>query len=174
MKKIILNFERKQDGFKELVQEAFNKDILNFLVSAGTYQEFEKIDRVNLYVNNLDVPANYIVCDTEEKLKEILSDKKFSEKFIGFSIELKSKENERAIVELSNTKLVDFIIVSAKDWKIIPFENLIAEMHKNDTELIAAVDSFKEAELMLKTLEIGVDGILITPKNVDEIIELKN
>jgi len=31
MKKIILNFAEKRDDFKELVQEAFNKDILNFL-----------------------------------------------------------------------------------------------------------------------------------------------
>ena len=42
MKKIILNFESKQNNFKELVQEAFNKDILNYLVSKNTYTEFKK------------------------------------------------------------------------------------------------------------------------------------
>ncbi|GAG61998.1 unnamed protein product, partial [marine sediment metagenome] len=67
----------------------------------------------------------------------------------------------------------NFIIVSAKDWKIIPFENLIAEMHTHDTDLIAQVEDVKEAELMLKTLEIGVDGILITPKDVIDIVNLK-
>ena len=45
MKKIILNFEDKGSDFKELVQEAFNKDILNFLVTNDTYPEFENIER---------------------------------------------------------------------------------------------------------------------------------
>jgi len=47
-------------------------------------------------------------------------------------------------------------------------------MHKNDTSLIADVETIKDAELMLKTMEIGVDGILMTPQNVNNIIDLKN
>jgi 3-dehydroquinate synthase II len=47
-------------------------------------------------------------------------------------------------------------------------------MHANDTDLIAQVDDVKEAELMLKTLEIGVDGILMEPKEVNDIVDLKN
>ncbi len=174
MKKIILNFENKLGNFKELVQEAFNKDILNFLVSKETYSEFGKIERINLYTKDMSIPANSFISESEEKLKELLSGKKFSERAIGFYKELKSKDDEKAIVNLSKGNQVDFIIVSAKDWKIIPFENLIAEMHKNDTDLIAAVNSIQEAELMLRTLEIGVDGILILPKTVNDIIELKN
>ncbi len=174
MKKIILNFEKKSENFKELVQEAFNKDILNFLVSKETFSEFKNIERVNLYTKDMSIPANSFITETERKLNELLSDKNFSDRNIGFYKELKTKDDERAIVNLSKGNQVDFIIVSAKDWKIIPFENLIAEMHKNDTDLIAAVDDKKEAELMLRTMEIGVDGILILPKTVNEIIELKN
>ncbi|MCK4382244.1 MAG: 3-dehydroquinate synthase II [Candidatus Lokiarchaeota archaeon] len=174
MKKIILNFENKLGNFKELVQEAFNKDILNFLISKETYSELRKIERVNLYTKDMSIPANSFITESEEKLKELLSDKKSSERAIGFYKELKTKEDERAIVNLSRGNQVDFIIVSARDWKIIPFENLIAEMHNNDTDLIAEVSDTQEAELMLRTMEIGVDGILILPKNVNEIIELKN
>jgi len=173
MKKIILNFENKSINFKELVQAAFNKDILNFLVSMDTYTEFEQIERINLFTKYLDIPANNFITDNKEKLNELLSNKKYSECVIGYYKELKSKDDEKDIVELSKSRQVDFIIVSAKDWKIIPFENLIAEMHDNDTELIATVNDAKEAELMLKTLEIGVDGILFTPKKVNDIIELK-
>ncbi|MHA1932733.1 MAG: 3-dehydroquinate synthase II [Promethearchaeota archaeon] len=173
MKKIILNFESKLGNFKELVQEAFNKDILNFLVSKETYAELGKIERVNLYTKDMSIPANSFISESEEKLEALLTDKNFSGKVIGFYKELKSKEDERAIVNLSKGNQVDFIIVSARDWKIIPFENLIAEMHKNDTDLIAAVDNTQEAELMLRTMEIGVDGIVILPKTVNDIIELK-
>ncbi len=174
MKKVILNFETRSSNFKELVQEAFNKNFLKFLVSQETFIEFKKIERVELYSRNLNIPSTYLVYDDKKRFEETLGIEKVPHQNSGFFIELKSKEDEREIIELSKTGFIDFIIVSAKDWKIIPFENLIAEMHTNDTDLIAAVDSIEDAELLLKTLEIGVDGVLITPKSVNEINELKN
>ncbi|MHA1509982.1 MAG: 3-dehydroquinate synthase II [Promethearchaeota archaeon] len=103
---------------------------------------------------------------------------------IGLYYEMKSKQDEEFIEAASKKGNFDFIIVKAPDWKIIPFENLIAKMHENDTELIASVENIDEAELMLKTLEVGTelmlktlevgtDGVLITPKDVNDIIELK-
>ena len=174
MKKVILNFETKSSNFKELVQEAFNKNFLNFLVSQKTFKEFETIERVVLYTRDFDIPSTYLVYDNKRIFEENLENEKYVDRNSGFFIELKTKEDEREIIALAKTRFIEFIIVSAKDWKIIPFENLIAEMHTNNTDLIAAVDSIEEAELMLKTLEIGADGILITPKNVNEINNLKN
>lgn len=173
MKKIILDFETTTENFKELVQEAFNKDILNFLVSKETYSEFEKIERINIYSKDLELSPKYRIYTDKAILNEILGDG-IPEENLGFYKELKSKDDEVEIKDLANTGQVDFIIVSAKDWKIIPFENLIAEMHSNETDLIASVEDVKEAELMLKTLEIGVDGILMTPKDANDIVDLKN
>ena len=173
MKKLILNFEKKGPDFKELVQEAFNKDILNFLVSKETFSEFENIERINVYSKDLDISPKYRIYTDKAILNEIKGDGKIKEG-LGFFKELKSKDDEIEIKELSNTGQIDFIIVSAKDWKIIPFENLIAEMHSNETDLIASVENVKEAELMLKTLEIGVDGILMSPKDANDIVDLKN
>jgi 3-dehydroquinate synthase II len=172
MKKIILNFEKKSKKLKELVQEAFNKDILDFLVSSDTYSEFEKIERVKLYSRNPEIRIKNIICDNRDALQQHLI-KQGTIENIGYYKELKSKKDELEIIELSKTGKIDFIIVSAKDWKVIPFENLIAEMHSYDTELIAAVSNINEAELMLKILEIGVDGILIEPIGVNDILELK-
>ncbi len=172
MKRIILNFEEKSSDFKELVQEAFNKDILSFMVSKDTYPEFENVERVKIYSKDLDLPLQFKVFENKDNLLRKIEEKKV-ENNIGFYKELKTKEDEQEIVELSKTGYIDFIIVSAKDWKIIPFENLIAEMHLNETDLIAEVDNVKDAELMLKTLEVGVDGILMTPKDANDIVELK-
>ena len=174
MKRIILNFEKKSSDFKELVQEAFNKDILNFLISKETYSEFEKIERLSIYTKDHKISANFLIYKDKEKLEKDLSEDQIPKINLGFYMGLKTKEDERAVIELSKTGQLDFVIVSAKDWKIIPFENLIAEMHKNDTDLIADVETVKDAELMLKTLEIGVDGILMAPQNVNDIVELKN
>ena len=169
MKKIILNFERKTDNFNALVQEALNMDFLDFLVSRENFLEFKNIERITTYSRDLSIDAeNLIVHDASEKPSEIDKGVK-----IGLYYEMKSKQDEEFIEAESKKGNFDFIIVKAPDWKIIPFENLIAKMHKNDTELIASVENIDEAELMLKTLEVGTDGILITPKGVNDIIELK-
>ena len=167
-----MNFEFRSNNFKELVQEAFNKDILNFLVSKDTYPEVQNIERLNLYSKNLEILPNFSIYDTKEELEQILNESELLEN-VGYYKELRTKDDELEIINLSNTGKVDFIIVSAKDWKIIPFENLIAKMHLNETDLYAEVNSVKEAELMLKTMEIGVDGILMSPKDANDIVDLK-
>ncbi len=173
MKKLILNFESKSNDFKELVQEAFNKNILNFLVSKETFSEFENVERVKIYSRDTKIPSQFLIFQYTKDLREKLDLEKSSRENVGIYVELQSKEDERKIVELSKTGKVDFIVVSAKDWKIIPFENLIADMHSNDTDLYAEVESIEEAELMLKTLEIGVDGILFKPQTANDLADLK-
>lgn len=173
MKKIIINFETRSSSFKELVQEAFNKNFLNFLVTESTFSEFKGIERITIFTKDLEVPAKYTIYENKEELQKKLAEKRISGENIGFYKKLKSKEDEREVVELSKTGKIDLIIISTRNKKIIPFENLIAEMHSHETELIAEVENVKEAELMLKTLEIGVDGILIKPNNVNELVELK-
>ena len=169
MKKIILNFEKKTVNFKALVQEALNMNFLDFLVSSNTFMEFKYLERITTYSRDLSIDAqNLIIHNASEKPLGI--DKRVK---IGLYYEMKSKQDEEFIVEESKKGIFAFIIVKAQDWKVIPFENLIAKMHKNDTELIASIESIKEAELMLKTLEVGTDGVLITPKEVNDIIELK-
>ena len=169
MKKIILNFEKKTDNFKAFIQEALNMNLLNILVSKETYSELKQVERINSYTRDTELSAKNLIFKNLEHLKS----SKNLEVNRGIFLELMNKADEQKVVELSKINEVDFIIVSAKDWKVIPFENLIAKMHTNDTELIASVENLKEAELMLKTLEIGTNGILITPEEVNDIIELK-
>lgn len=169
MKKIILNFEKKTDNFKALVQEALNMNLLNFLLSKETYSELNKIERIITFTKDVELSANNLIFKNLEHLKS----SKNIEASKGLFLELIIKADEQKVLALSKRNEVDFIVVSAKDWKVIPFENLIAQMQTNDTELIAFVENLIEAELMLKTLEVGTDGILITPKDANEILELK-
>ncbi len=169
MKKIILNFEKKTDNFKALVQGALNMNLLNFLISKETYTELKQIELINTFSRDINLPAMNLIFKSLELVK---SSKKLGVNK-GILVELTVKADEQKVIELAKLNEFNFIIVKAQDWKIIPFENLIAEMHENDTELIASVENINEAELMLKTLEVGTDGVLITPKEVNDIIELK-
>lgn len=70
---------------------------------------------------------------------------------------------------------VDFVLIAANDWKVIPLENLIAEFQRSTTKIIAGAKSPDEAKLFAETLEVGVDGIAIEttdPENVREFSKL--
>jgi 3-dehydroquinate synthase II len=53
------------------------------------------------------------------------------------------------------------IIISARDWKVIPLENLIAEFQGSETRLLMSAATPEEAKLFLETMEKGADGIVI-------------
>lgn len=82
-------------------------------------------------------------------------------------VEVVDKETERAAVRAG--EIADFVVVAGKDWKIIPLENIIAELHQRGGKLLAVVESAEEARVVLETLEVGTDGVLLDPEGVDEI-----
>lgn len=53
------------------------------------------------------------------------------------------------------------IVISARDWKVIPLENLIAEFQGSDTKLLMSTSTPEEAKLFLETMEKGADGVVI-------------
>lgn len=78
--------------------------------------------------------------------------------------EIKTKDDEVALSSVGGR--VDYIVVKAVDWKVIPLENLIAAL-RNRSKLLADVSSVDEAKLALETLEVGVDGILFSGSVAD-------
>jgi 3-dehydroquinate synthase II len=77
-------------------------------------------------------------------------------------VELKSKDDEKKALELSRSKIV---IIDANDWRIIPLENLIAQTKG----LFAKVRNSKDAKTALEILEKGVDGVLLSTTNLNEL-----
>ncbi|MBS7655019.1 3-dehydroquinate synthase II [Candidatus Bathyarchaeota archaeon] len=65
-----------------------------------------------------------------------------------------------------------YVIVNCVNWKVIPLENLIAKIQQYKGKLIAEVSSVEEAKTALKTLELGVDGVLIKVYERSEIEEV--
>ena len=84
---------------------------------------------------------------------------------------IKSGKDEKEIVKLTKTKKV---IVKTTDWTIIPLENLIAQTGN----LYAEAKTLSEAKDFLSILEKGVDGILVTTNDINElkkiILEVKS
>ncbi|UCH38241.1 MAG: 3-dehydroquinate synthase II [Candidatus Bathyarchaeota archaeon] len=68
-------------------------------------------------------------------------------------------------------KGVDYLVINCPDWKVIPLENLIAKT-RGDTQLFAEVSSSEEARIALETLELGVDGVVLSTSDGSEIAKI--
>jgi 3-dehydroquinate synthase II len=77
-------------------------------------------------------------------------------------VEISNKELERAAVKVGRS--ADFLVAITKDWKVIPLENLIAELHQAGVKILAGVKDAEEAKTAVETLEIGADGVLLDPR----------
>jgi 3-dehydroquinate synthase II len=82
-------------------------------------------------------------------------------------VELRGKKYEQFAVDIAD--YCNYVIVIGKDWKIIPLENIIAELQHKDAKVIAGVQSAEEAMTAFETLEYGADGVLLDTDDVSEI-----
>ena len=87
-------------------------------------------------------------------------------KVAGFVI-IKNKKYEEFAAELG--KVCDYLIVIGTDWKIIPLENLIANLTNENINIITGVGSSDEAKLALETMEHGSEGVLLDTDDLSQI-----
>lgn len=81
------------------------------------------------------------------------------ERLVAPRIELRSPDDQQKALALAGKH--DLVLVEARDWKIIPHENLIAAYRRKGTRLAARAADVAEAKLLMETLEHGVDVILL-------------
>ena len=113
--------------------------------------------------STLPLPSNL------EESKDLMAAKSLKRqgKPIAAYVEIKGKRYEELARLLG--RIVDYLILVGKDWKIIPLENIIADLQGEDVKLIAAVADEEEAKTALETLEHGTDGVLIEPEDPSQI-----
>jgi 3-dehydroquinate synthase II len=101
------------------------------------------------------------VADVE---RAILHAKKLRQKGkkVAILVEMADKQLERAAVRAG--KVANYIIAVGRDWKVIPLENLIAELHREDVKILAGAKNADEARTYVETLEVGADGVLLDPR----------
>jgi 3-dehydroquinate synthase II len=88
----------------------------------------------------------------------------------AIEIIVRDASDESRVLELIE-RGARYIIVKCPNWKVIPLENLIARM-RNKATLLADVSEISEAKLALETLELGVDGIVLTAKSSEDVMKI--
>lgn len=86
---------------------------------------------------------------------------------IGRLATIRQGSDERAVRALRGT--TKHVVVRAEDWKIIPLENLIAALQGSGTRLLVEVRDAAQAKLFFETMEVGVDGVLLAPRDAKEV-----
>ncbi len=102
-----------------------------------------------------------------------LDGKEFKEggKTVGRLVELRKQDDETAAKKLAEKATT--VVVSAKDWKVIPLENLIVHFQGSGSKLMMLARTAEEAKLFFETMERGADGVLFVPSELDELAKLR-
>jgi len=112
--------------------------------------------------------ADIIIC----KSMEDLITKKTKGRSLAYYKKVFSNEDisdlENAIYNGAN-----YIIVDAPNWKIIPLENIIANLQNRRAKIFTTAKNSEEVRTMFAVLELGVDGVILSTANVKEIEESK-
>lgn len=89
------------------------------------------------------------------------------EERIGELVQVRSNDDLKRASSLKDK--VEHVVVEAKDWRVIPLENLIAEFQRSKSRVLATASSPDEAKLFFDTLEVGVSGVVIEPSSASKL-----
>lgn len=138
------------------------------VISDKTGSDIRLIGKNSESDGTLPLPTNL---EDSEDLK-LVKKLKNQDQPIAAYIKIKNKKYEEFARLLSD--FVDYIILANEDWEVIPLENIIADLQGKDTKVISLVKTPEDARLALKTMERGVDGILIQATEYDEIKKMSS
>ena len=134
-----------------------------------------KDDRKALVTNGLEAGiVSYILRDEDPEFRKLgkMEDAVMTKD--GRSVDpaweiarIDSPEDQEKVLALAGSK--KGVIVETGDWSVIPLENMIARFRGSGTKIYAVAKTKEDAELYLKTMENGTDGIVIDTSDPAEI-----
>ncbi len=161
--------------FKNLISIISDKiDLVYINPSELTSVERTEIFNGKIIFNSEE--ADYVIINDSTKLNKVrnLSSTKKDCAHIKYGMykRIKSNEDIDQIKEFLTVNNLSFVIIDLDDWRIIPLENIIASFQSTDIEIFAVAKSIDEVETLFTVLELGVDGVVISAENAEEIKQI--
>ena len=110
--------------------------------------------------------ADITICRTIDELKKNMA----QGKLLAYYKKVLGNEDVDEIVQAAEAGS-QIVVVETSDWKIIPLENIIAKLHKSRIKVYATAKNANEVRTMFGVLELGVDGVILSANNVNEVNE---
>ncbi|MEA3255703.1 MAG: 3-dehydroquinate synthase II [Candidatus Altiarchaeota archaeon] len=137
------------DERKNLVTTALESGAQAVLVREGESGRVRELGKIQ--VVSPDEDSDIFISNSTNELGNVKIKKAFYK-------EIRSKEDEKEVTSVGGK--VDYVVIKAADWKIIPLENIIASL-RGKCGIIMEVADREDAKLALETLELGTDGVLV-------------
>ncbi|MCS4541004.1 MAG: 3-dehydroquinate synthase II [Euryarchaeota archaeon] len=157
---------------KKFVTTAIESGAEAVLINSNEVEKVRELGKIFVTAPPSEKNVADIVVTTEidTRLIQDLKEKGFQ---AAISVIIDEKTKEQPAIAAAKTG-ANYVIISARDWKIIPLENLVAELQKTNTKIVAEAKTAEEGRTLFGTLEKGVDVILIDPSrsSLDEIKKL--
>ncbi|MCP8323022.1 MAG: 3-dehydroquinate synthase II [Candidatus Methylarchaceae archaeon HK02M2] len=163
-REIILVLPDDKNITSKIIQTAIENNINSFFCDP---ELIDNTIRRKVKVYSSSDKGDVILLDSLQKAVDV---NKMGKEF-ALKIKITQKADESIVVNASEQGAMG-VFIETEDWKIIPLENLVAQLHKKDTKLFAKIDFLEEIQTMFGVLELGVDGIIYTPKSPDDLKSL--
>ena len=172
------DWEEPWEKRKSFAQAAVEAGANAILVKPEDAQEVLKLGAISVAASEPGPDVGVVVLSTRSvdevgrALKQI--EKLHAQgKKVATLVNVSSKELERAAVRVG--KAADFLIAVTPDWKVIPLENLIAELQRAEVWVLAGVKDASEAKVAIETLEVGAAGVLLDAREqgVEEVRKVR-
>ncbi len=158
------DWEEPWEKRKSFAQAAIEASANAVLVKPEDVQEVLKLGTISVAASEPAPGVSVVVLsagsvdEVGQALKQIEKLREQGKK-VAALVEISSKELERAAVRVG--KAADFLIAVTPDWRVIPLENLIAELQRAEVRVLAGVKDASEAKVAVETLEVGAAGVLL-------------
>lgn len=150
----------------ESVKDALESSIPGIITEKEEISSVRELGNIKIVSDNLD--ADVVLINKGEDL-EILKSAKLSGKETGVYVVINTKEDEVYATDVSRLNFVDYVVLEGSDWTIIPLENIIADLFSEEIKIVSVVTNVKDAEAAYEILEKGVDGVVLIPKDINEV-----
>ena len=158
------DWEEPWEKRKPIVKAAIEAGANTVLVRPGDAQAVLKLGAISIAASE-PAPGVGVVVLSARSVEEVrralkrIEKLREQEKKVAVLVEVSSKGLERAAVRAG--KKADFLIAVTPEWKVIPLENLIAELQRAKAKVLAGVKDASEAKVAVETLEVGAAGVLL-------------
>ena len=172
-KKIILEIVGDWDSAKPFYIEAITAGFTTFVMREATdVEKVRALGKVEIISPVAKINPDFMFLDGSAGIPDDAALAKFlsSKRKKCVMISLGSKEEEEQSLDLVAIG-VNLLLVEATDWKVIPLENLIAGLQKQDAMLAARVKDIDEARLFFETLQVGVDCVYHVIDTAEQTID---
>lgn len=172
------DWEEPWEKRKSFAQAAVEAGANAVLVKLEDVQEVLKLGTISVAASEPSPGVSVVVLsarsvDEVGRVLEQIEKIREQGKKVATLVEVSNKELERAAVKAG--KAADFLIAVTPDWKVIPLENLIAELQRVEVRVLAGVKDASEAKVAVETLEVGVAGVLLDAREqgVEEVRKVR-